>query len=233
MSIVSKQTELLPTVIVPEFLSEQDLDHMVNLIMQNSHVTTHRGYDVNSHTDDLVSFRHVINEQYLPVVSDLLSARLLPHLGRRPVFKELWVLDERWPLGWHTDCHHVCTSPGQEQFYTIIIPLATVDSITVITDQTGWIMPNPLDHLEVEDYLSTAQTIPPAHRIPMDVWKQRLDHCYPVSRSFFTLHNTFEWHRGSLLAFDRRRWHASDNFLKQGLDKKVALVSFTNVESTR
>lgn len=224
-----EQMELLPTVVIPDFLSTQELNNIVSTIMNNSHPVEHRGYDVDSTSNGLVSIRHVVNNSHLDLVASPLADQLLKCLGQRPIFKELWILEEYWPLGWHTDCHHVCTDSGQDQFYTIIIPLVDANTMTVIADQIGWVMPNPLEHLEIVDYAATAKLVPADHRIPMDFWKNNLGHCPQYSRSFFTLHKTFEWRRGSLLAFDRRRWHASDNFFNHGIDKKTALVSFTNV----
>lgn len=223
--------ELLPTVTVSDFLPSQDLNDLVTTIMNNSHPVEYRGHDVLSQSTDLVSIRHVLNENKLKDMADLLSDKMFPLLGKSPIFKELWILEEYQPLGWHTDCHHVCTDPGEDQFYTIIIPIETIQTSTIVANEHGWVMPNPLDGLVLAEYARSARIVPLDQRFTKEFWKDQLSHCPDFSRSLFTPHSQFQWTQGSLLAFDRRRWHASDNFIKNNISCKKAIVSFTNVDS--
>ena len=45
---------------------------------------------------------------------------------------------------------------------------------------------------------------------------------------YVSLLEAFQWHPGSVIYWDRKLLHASDNFLKNNITEKTALVLFTN-----
>jgi hypothetical protein len=45
---------------------------------------------------------------------------------------------------------------------------------------------------------------------------------------YVSLYDAYKWYLGSVIYWDRKMLHCSDNFLKNGLAEKNALVLFTN-----
>ncbi len=223
---------LLPTIVVPNFVTDSELAAVLDIIQEHGNIVKYNANDIieDDPTKVIVStVRKISGEQVNPVM-EIIGDRLQSTLGARPVLGSCWVLDEHYPLGLHTDSFQSAVGPNEDLYYTIIIPIDDFETCTVLTNQYCEV-PSHAQTQEVylKEYLKNQKPLPKDQRITDEFWKQNLSHSGELNRPFFSLEQTFRWAKGSLLAFDRRKWHASDNFLKNGLDKKVAIVSFTSV----
>ena len=127
------------------------------------------------------------------------------------------LLKEKKPWGIHTDYVKGDTNPDMG----ILIPLNSllVNTHTVIfnefcTNTFGTYMSNNekliINATDMHDTLLSHET------------KERLE--------YVSLLGAFKWHPGSVIYWDRKLLHASDNFLKNNVTEKTALVLFTNSE---
>lgn len=223
---------LLPTVIVPNFVSDFEIQTILRIIQEQGKIVKYNANDiVDGETDQVVvsSLQVVSNEQVDPIM-DMIGDRLKLALGSTPVLSSCWILTEHYPLGLHTDSFQLAVGEQEDLYYTILIPVDDFETCTVLTNQHCDVTrESQTQEVFLSEYLKGRPLLPKDQRITAEFWKQNLSHSGELNRPFFSLEQTFEWTKGSLLAFDRRKWHASDNFLKNGLDKKVAIVSFTSV----
>ena len=223
---------LLPTVIVPNFVSDAEIETILRIIQEQGKIVKYNANDIVSRATDkvLVSSTQVVSGPQVNPIMDIIGNRLTLALGATPILSSCWVLTEYYPLGLHTDSFQVAVGEQEDLYYTIIIPVADFETCTVLTNQYHDVArESQTQEVHLDEYLKGRPMLPKDQRITSEFWKQYLSHSGELNRPFFSIEQTFKWTKGSLLAFDRRKWHASDNFLKNGLEKKVAIVSFTSV----
>ena len=118
----------------------------------------------------------------------------------------------------HTDYYikvdHQLQPLSGTPYYTVIIPTETVDSHTVVFDQSA-------DYNDF--YLYKQKNDRLEHPESSELWNTHCSHCWPKDREWLTIESVLPWKLGSLIAFDRERFHCSDNFTKQ-LSVKEAFV---------
>jgi len=87
---------------------------------------------------------------------------------------------------------------------SILVPFATLDSATVIFEQTG---------ISNDFYLYKQTATKAENSIDSGFWQDRLSHCWPEDQQYLSIrHVSNSWQRGYLLSFPRQNWHSSDNF---------------------
>jgi hypothetical protein len=223
---------LLPTTIVPNFVTDNEITTILHIIQQQGKIVNYTAGDINSDSNQtIVSITTTVIGNQIDPINDIIGPKLKAIFGKETIFQELWLLDEYHPLGIHTDAHQLVPDDDHSLlYYTMLIPLEDLDSCTIITNQyheVDYSLPGA--EVPLIDYCKDKKLLPKEERITEEFWKTNLPHTPALVRPFFSLDQVFKWRRGSLLAFDRRRWHASDNFLANGITKKSAIVSFTFV----
>jgi hypothetical protein len=209
---------ILPTVTVTDFLTRSEIKYLVGLIMSDPCVQEVFARDTNT---QCVSRRYYPNSTNHKIIANYLVARLESH-DIFPTIDSIWILEAFIPFPIHNDVLHVIPESGQSRYYTLILPIEEVEAKTFICQETA-------DSEYIDDYMKVSQPIEESQRFTQDFWEKNLSHC-PINQRQYVSHEfTFDWALGSLLAFDRRRFHVSNNFLTNGITSKKALVSFTNV----
>lgn len=119
------------------------------------------------------------------------------------------VLVEFSPWFIHTDYLRGDENPGK----AILVPWQTQKSSTLIFNEecTGVFENYPT----VENHITYEQ------------YEKYLSHCGWGDAQKVSIKEIFDWERGQAVTWDRRLLHASDNFTKNGVDTKIALVIFT------
>jgi hypothetical protein len=126
------------------------------------------------------------------------------------------LLKEKRPWGIHTDYVKGDINPDMG----ILIPLneLPVDTHTVIFNESC------TDTFDL--YMSNnTKSINNA----VDIHNTLLSHETTQRLEYVSLLGAFKWHPGSVIYWDRKLLHASDNFLKNNVNEKTALVLFTNL----
>jgi len=209
---------ILPTVAITEFLTPSEIKYLVDLIMSDPCVQEVFTGDTNT---QCVSRRYYPNSNNHKIIANYLTSRLESH-DIFPAIDSIWILEAFIPFPIHNDVLHVIPDSNQSRYYTLILPIEEVESKTFICQETA-------DSEYIDDYMKVGQPIDESQQFTRDFWEKNLSHCPIDQRQYVSHEFTFDWALGSLLAFDRRRFHVSSNFLTNGITSKKALVSFTNV----
>ena len=130
-------------------------------------------------------------------------------------------LKEVVPWQIHTDYKRTYDSDYQDPpGLAVLIPLKVVapesqTTHTIVfnecceTDFPDYVAHNP--HLEVH---------------AGNIHQEHCSHIAPENLKYVSLHGAYPWKPGSLIFWDRKLLHSSDNFLKNSITEKQALVLF-------
>jgi len=137
------------------------------------------------------------------------------------------ILDAYVPYSIHTDAYsdldpstHI--NSDHDYAWTFIIPLANYNSTTIIFDQISPVIKNTMPWVE--------RTNPPLlDEISEEFIEKYLTHESSWLIRHLSLHDTFPWTEGALSATNRKRFHCSSNFVKDGLKNKKALVAWSTI----
>lgn len=118
---------------------------------------------------------------------------------------------------------------GRGQAYLIPLSQSPVDkekpmqqSHTIIFDQT-W-----MDTQSMEDYIKSNPPMPTQNAD--SIWEMHCDHNPREWLRYLSLKMLAPWTPGSVITWDRKLLHTSDNFLKKNMLEKTALVIFATDE---
>jgi hypothetical protein len=127
------------------------------------------------------------------------------------------LLKENKPWGIHTDYVKGDSNPDMG----ILIPLnnGPVNTHTVIFNESC-----------VDSFDSYMLTNKKSINSAVDMHDALLSHETTERLEYVSLTGAFQWYPGSVIYWDRKLLHASDNFLKNNVVEKTALVLFTNVK---
>jgi hypothetical protein len=152
-----------------------------------------------------------------PFIKKKVLDRIETLLNRPINLTQGMLLKENTPWKIHTDYLKYDTTPD----LGILIPLnnTMIDTYTVIfnecctTNFDEYILNNP-------KLINNATNI----------YSNLMSHETVERLEYVSLLGSFSWVPGSLIYWDRKLLHASDNFLKNNLTEKTALVLFTNLD---
>jgi hypothetical protein len=131
------------------------------------------------------------------------------------------LLHEEVPWGIHTDAYHCSKFPDRESALSILIPYSLDNSVenldqgyTLVFNE--WTTTND-SILQLPDQDNSAVSIYQEHlsHNPLDVVKK------------LTVKGIYQWQLGSVIYWDSRLLHDSNNFLRYGLSSKQAIVIHT------
>jgi len=151
-------------------------------------------------------------------------------------------LDEFQPLTLHSDYYHSYRNTGTP-YLAMLVPLSVENDPestkrvhTVVFDQPDTYVDNKLEDIEQENvHHSTWRTFEwiknrrPQPNNAVQYKQQYLTHLQDEDLECLTVQNVFEWQRGSLICWDERLLHASDDFTTNGIKSKQAIIMHTYV----
>lgn len=212
--------ELLPSIHAENLFTDQELDHLVQLIVQKSNqedvivssderysgAVMEKHHDIDYYSPDSAEIRSIIESKI---------SKLLP-LDSKVIIG--FILHSIKPILVHTD--YIQISGGEPTpTYTAIIPLDNYNSHTVIFNEAQ-------EHSnELEDY----KKLHPKNELRADdiaFFRKHLTHLHPSDLRYLSLKESFQWKKGSMFAFDRRHFHCSDNYIKNGEESKKSIILF-------
>jgi len=149
-----------------------------------------------------------------PFFKKIVLERLQKVLGRELHLTTGMYLKESQPWGIHTDYVKGDTNPD----LAVLIPLDTqgIDTSTVVF--------NELCEDTFEQFMQTTTPTTGAQ----DLVETVMSHETADRLQHVSLQGIYVWRLGSVIFWDRRLLHASDNFLASGITEKRALVLFTH-----
>jgi hypothetical protein len=152
-----------------------------------------------------------------PFIKHKILSRLETLLDRPIRLVHGMLLKEKKPWGIHTDYVKGDANPDMG----ILIPLNSfpVNTHTVIFNE---FCINTFDTYMSDNEKSINNAV--------DMHDTLLSHETTERLEYVSLLGAFQWLPGSVIYWDRKLLHASDNFLKNNVTEKTALVLFTNSE---
>lgn len=107
-------------------------------------------------------------------------------------------------LPWDVHTDYVRPNQQGQPYYSVIIPLNTCDSRTILFDQTA----------EQNDFYKFKQNNKKIiNPVNVDFWQNNLSHCQAEDREYLSLRYVSQpWKAGNLFSFRRNAIHSSDNF---------------------
>lgn len=127
-------------------------------------------------------------------------------------------LKEVMPWGIHTDYKHSfdCVEPD----LAVLIPLKVINDDA---SQTHTVIFNESCTTNFNDYMNTNNKL-------LDhaghIHEMHCSHCSAESLEYVSLCGAYPWKIGSIIYWNRSMLHCSDNFLKNSISEKQALVLF-------
>jgi len=214
---------LLPTYNAQSIFTSEEIDTVDQYIQKNgNHLIDYGRYsdsgDLGRHAGKIISNDIHWDYHSFPEVEKILTPKLENLLQKKLIVPNAHILEAKIPYLIHSDIIH--KNQGFQPEYTILIPLDTYDSITVCFNEWSE---------ESNDFELFKKNYSGEKKLRMDprFCAGRLSHLHPKDLMYLTLHDTFAWNKGSVFAMDRRYFHCSDNFPKQGLAQKRAIVLWT------
>ena len=135
--------------------------------------------------------------------------------------QQIHILDAVDPYRIHSDVEsgwlfsdHL-TTPA----WTFIVPLATVDSHTVVFNESS----------ETKDVQGHTEKNLPINSVDDHTYNKYFSHINRGLLSWFSIDQIFKWKKGSMFAAPRFRYHTSDNFPANGVTSKRALIAWTSI----
>lgn len=142
----------------------------------------------------------------------LLANTFKQYLVNEEIYKAM-VLVEFIPWNIHTDYDKGDDNPGK----AILIPAYTQNTNTIVFNEI--LMTNTAKAMrslpKVENHVSE------------ELYQKHLTHILWEDAQRVSIKEVFAWEKGKAVTWDRDLLHTSDNFKKNNLDSKIALVIFT------
>lgn len=222
--------QLLPTVSVKNLYSESEIDLIMHIITKYGLVRTDTGSYQDSGAGGKFAGKLIakwidIDFDQIAELQELLLPKLNKAMNQDLIIQDVHVLESHIPYLVHND---VASVRGLElkikdhlkhlaEAYTIIIPIETYDSCTVIFNET---LDYTNDFAEFKKNYQGDQSLKLDKQLILD----RLTHLHPTDFKYLTFNSMHFWDQGSMFAVDRRYFHCSDNFTKRGIVSKKGII---------
>jgi hypothetical protein len=207
---------LLPSVIKEQFLNFDELDKIESIILTN----VEKWLDLTE-----IDNEEKIASHYYPwnfysnkfsEIKDIISPKLKETFGKDFIISHSHILKSFEPYSVHTDFSqnkilHKKLVPA----YTFIIPMHDYNSHTIVFEESS----------EIKDF--DPSEWPTINKIDDATHDQYFSHFDRDHTKRLTIKEIFNWKKGSLHACDRRYYHCSDNYKKNGHDTKHAIIMWT------
>jgi hypothetical protein len=214
---------LLPTFFVPGFLTPEETKLLSSTINNTGRETRplYQDPDGIPESSTVIWANRVVTDW--PMVESLIGEKLRQVLGNEFETDLIWTLNSQTPIKAHTDYIYrskVNDTELYKPWYTFAVSYHDYDSSTIVFNQWA-------EYNEISRYRELNPPLLEEQRIPQDYWDQNLNHLNPKNRKYLTIELECPWKIGTLIVWDRRRFHASSNFTNRGINLKQGLVSFT------
>jgi len=132
-------------------------------------------------------------------------------------------LNEKNPLGIHTDAYHAEPYENRKTAISFLMPLS-VDNNESLADKSRTIIFNEHGKNNKQDILTDKTKL---DKTASQIYSKHLSHNDYNFVNKFTIYDEYQWERGSIIWWAGDYYHDSDNFTKNGYNSKQALVVHT------
>lgn len=210
---------MIPLQIYPQKFDSSTLERMQETVLSCSEVLNYQatqGVFANQGTvANLIHWEW--DDPAAEYLRDTLNAALLPIIGPFVSIRS-HILDSRLPWDVHNDYAIDCRPNDLVPYCVVMIPLETTPAKTIFFNQSA----------EYKDFSHYKETNPPIpDHVPHEQWNGMLSHCWVKDRFWLNIDRVYDWQQGDLVIFDRRQWHASDDY-RNRIQSKRAILLFTS-----
>jgi hypothetical protein len=152
---------------------------------------------------------------------DIITTKIKKEFGDDIIIHGKHILNSYQPYKIHTDGILGDSGIDENNYgaWTIVIPLETCDSHTIIFNE--WYVHTK----SLTDYINAGAE--KKNLIPNEIHKKYLSAEFKPYMDYLSLDVIFPWKKGSLMAASRYKFHSSDNFPVNGLTNKRAIILWT------
>jgi len=216
---------VLETKIVEDFLSSDEADLVKNHIIKvgSYQEDRHSNYSVATGWSVPNYFWYWDYDNDL-VLKSIINDRLNNFLGKKINVVGPHIVQSNVPYYLHNDAY-LHWNKDKIPEYTVIISLDNYDAKTIIFNEYTTEFDSENDNSAWEykkKFLKNS-----ALKIDPYFYKDYLTHIPLNEIKGFSVESVFEWKKGSLLLFDRKKFHCGSNFLSRGLTYKLGIVFWT------
>lgn len=213
---------LFPPLILDNQISLQDLNDLKSEIHNNNICSPY------VHNWEGENFGKIFSNRYMGDwnnvnLKNLVLKNLPQDISKVMIVENIIHLQSFIPYEFHCDYGWSKCNDDEKPFVVIIIPLESVNARTIICEQT-------MEGLHFVDYKKDHEPLPKDKQISEKEYLEYFSHCWPQERPYVKIKDIFEWKAGSVLIFDQKYIHASDNFLKHGLTEKNCISIFSKIK---
>jgi hypothetical protein len=220
---------IYPTTIVEDFLTSEEVDIIKEHIFSNigRHIDKETNYSkFNLDQNENPNYFYYWDYYNDLTVKSILNNKLDEVIGKKYKVVDSHITDCRVPYYVHTDYAHP-ENEVEKPEYTVLIPMEDSESVTIIFNE----------YLEEIDcvsknnhYLSNyKKNYKGEKNLKLDpkFCADNLSHLHIDDLKYLTLETVFKFKKGSLLLFDRKKFHCSDNFIQKGISSKTNIIIWT------
>jgi hypothetical protein len=155
-----------------------------------------------------------------PILKKLVIDKLEKSLGRQINLHHGVALNEIRPLGIHTDYF----KGDNNSDLSIVIPLISHNELThtIVFNQSSVTVST------LAEYAANGNR--KLDNNAKDLYNNLCSHIPSNLLEYVSVKGVYQWIPGSVIYFDRKLFHCSDNFLANGLERKQAFVIFTTLD---
>ena len=213
--------KLKPTIIEENVFKQEDI------AMINDYVREHGKKVPRIHEWEGPTQGKLISESYFwdwhntPMIQEKLIPGLNSDIINPAIIEHSYILDSYYPYEIHCDSGWLDLKGGGtfEPWYLVIIPVTPGTSKTICFEQHDEHALHFINYKEnnepLKEYIDDAY------------FKQNLSHCWDHDQPYLTFEKEFVWNEGSVMYCDMTRYHESNNYKSDGIDKKTCITLMT------
>ena len=213
---------MLPSIIQENFLSRDEIAFIEDQVLS-----------LGDHYDDIQNgIQHsyyktwsYYNKKFAPI-KEILEPKFRKLLNFNFVVDHSHILQSIEPYTIHTDWNQNRMIEKLTPAYTLIIPIQDVRSNTVVFNQ----------HSTLKNFRQWVKEehppiLPKDEQITDEIREKYLTHIEAEWLRYVSLKEIFHWKPGSIHAADRKYFHCSDNYHKNGIKEKHAFVFWLSAQN--
>lgn len=222
--------KLLPTKIIPNFLSEDEVDIIKGYDGYDPDNLITRSFDLGSDTFEGKPELSIWGLDGGPYAEEMdLKAKpifenaIKKYVGDNIILNAWHILTAYFPYRAHTDGLWGEYGLDEKEYpngYTFVVPLDDYDSCTIVYDQYQ------IDDKSTATFMENND---PVDSIDDEFYEKYLTHESQWNMRWFSVNTVFPWKKGDCLIMDRFQWHGSDHFHTK-IPEKKAIIAWTTIK---
>jgi len=208
-----------PTIIQEQAFQQADIVSISDYVYQHGHKVPRIHEWEGPNQGKLVSEIYFWDWYNTPDIQKKLLHGLDDNIMDSAIVEHSFVLDSYYPYEIHCDSGWLELKKQFEPWYLVIIPVTPNASKTICFEQYEGNAKHFIHYKEnnepLKEYIDDAY------------FKENLSHCWDHDQPYLTFEKEFTWDEGSVMYCDMTRYHSSNDYRSNGIDKKTCITLMT------